>query len=397
MNRGSRGPSADAFYNNRYQENRGLRRNIRDEQRRREIQGFPESNYRDTRQIQSEVANPYRLEIYLNVTGDYERKMLKYYPWMSNINLKPQSQYPYIFYNSVLQLNKALLRRANIGEDPQEIFSNLTNYRMLLQYANTKLTSEMRKNPTTLVGTGENRMPYAWSIFPKNMKFLKNIYFKQGLFFYDQNNRKYVIRSSKVSYMEPKDPTKLDTWEVHFDIAVIDSEKNPGLMDIMAGNCNDKAKEIDDISYELFGDTLGLYKANLNRERKLACPYGSENCAVNERRRSDRDRYDRGSYDRDRYERARYDRSNYDRGNYDRDTYDRYNRSRDGYDRYNRDRSSDRDRYGRDYGEMSTRDLASQWRNFYSDMNRRRTIGGKKSRKKSKTKKKRKMKKTRKK
>ena len=314
MNRGSRGPSADAFYSNRYQENRGLRRNIRDEQRRREIQGFPESNYRDMRQIQSEVANPYRLEIYLNVTGDYERKMLKYYPWMSNINLKPQSQYPYIFYNSVLQLNKALLRRANIGEDPQEIFSNLTNYRMLLQYANTKLTSEMRKNPTTLVGTGENRMPYAWSIFPKNMKFLKNIYFKQGLFFYDQNNRKYVIRSSKISYMEPKDPTRLDTWEVHFDIAVIDAEKNPGLMDIMAGNCNDKAKEIDDISYELFGDTLGLYKANLNRERKLACPYGSENCAVNERRRSDSDRYYRGNYDGDRY--------------------DRYNRSRDGYDRY---------------------------------------------------------------
>ena len=393
MNRGSRGPSADAFYSNRYQENRGLRRNIRDEQRRREIQGFPESNYRDMRQIQSEVANPYRLEIYLNVTGDYERKMLKYYPWMSNINLKPQSQYPYIFYNSVLQLNKALLRRANIGEDPQEIFSNLTNYRMLLQYANTKLTSEMRKNPTTLVGTGENRMPYAWSIFPKNMKFLKNIYFKQGLFFYDQNNRKYVIRSSKISYMEPKDPTRLDTWEVHFDIAVIDAEKNPGLMDIMAGNCNDKAKEIDDMSYELFGDTLGLYKANLNRERKLACPYGSENCAVNDRRRSDSDRYDRGNYDGDRYDRYNRSRDGYDRYA----SYDRYNRdSYDRYNRYNRDRSG-RDRSGRDYGEMSTRELASRWRDLNSDVNRRRTIGGKKSRKKPKPRKRRKMKKTRKK
>ena len=392
MNRGSRGPSADAFYSNRYQENRGLRRNIRDEQRRREIQGFPESNYRDTRQIQSEVANPYRLEIYLNVTGDYERKMLKYYPWMSNINLKPQSQYPYIFYNSVLQLNKALLRRANIGEDPQEIFSNLTNYRMLLQYANTKLTSEMRKNPTTLVGTGENRMPYAWSIFPKNMKFLKNIYFKQGLFFYDQNNRKYVIRSSKISYMEPKDPTRLDTWEVHFDIAVIDAEKNPGLMDIMAGNCNDKAKEIDDISYELFGDTLGLYKANLNRERKLACPYGSENCAVNERRRSDSDRYDRYNRGRDGYDRyASYDRYNRDRSGRDRSDRDRSDRDRSGRDR------SDRDRYDRDYGEMSTRELASRWRDLNSDVNRRRTIGGKKSRKKSKPRKRRKMKKTRKK
>ena len=202
--------------------------------------------------------------------------------------------------------------------------------------------------------------------------------------------------------MEPKDPTRLDTWEVHFDIAVIDAEKNPGLMDIMAGNCNDKAKEIDDISYELFGDTLGLYKANLNRERKLACPYGSENCAVNERRRSDSDRYYRGNYDGDRYDRYNrgrdgYDRyASYDRYNRDRSDRDRSGRDRSDRDRYGRDRS-DRDRYDRDYGEMSTRELASRWRDLNSDVNRRRTIGGKKSRKKSKPRKRRKMKKTRKK
>ena len=359
MNRGSRGPSASNYYSNRNQYNRSLRRNVRNEQRNRALQGFSESNYNDARQVQSEVANPHRLEIFLNVNGDYKKKMLQYYPWMSDINLKPQSQYPYIFYNSVLKLNDALLRKADIGEDKKEIFSNLTNYRKLLQYANRKLTTEMRKNPTTLIGTGNNTMPYAWSILPQNMKFIQKIYFKSGAFFYDQNNRKYVIRKSTISYMEPKNATKLDTWEIHFDISVIDAEKNPGMLDIMSGNCNDKAKEIDDIAYQLFGDTLGFYIEDLTPNRKLGCPYGSENCVVNGRSTSSNNRYGR-----------------------DRDSSSSYGRSNRDSDRYT------------DYGEMSTRELASRWRDLDGDINKRR-IGGKKTRKNKKMRKRKKRKQTR--
>ena len=421
---GSSDTPAENYYRDINRKNREFNRNVRDEQRRREIQGFPENNYRDTRQVQSEVGNPHRLEIYLNVDGDYKKKLLKYYPWMSDINLKPQSQYPYIFYNSVLRLNKALLRKANIGEDPKEIFSNLTNYRKLLQYANRNLITEMRKNPTEIVGPGD--ISYARSILKKNMDFLKNIYFKPKQFFYDNNNRKYVIRKSNISYMEPKNEDRQDTWEIHFDIAVIDAEKNPGMLDLMRGNCNDKAKEIDDIAYQLFGDTFGFYIENLIPERKLGCAYGNENCVV-DKRTSDSDRYgsdrygsDRYGSDRygsDRYGSDRYDRYGSDRygsdryGRYGSDRYDRYGSDRYGSDRYRSDRY-DSDRYGSDryrsdrydsdrydsdryrsdrydsdryysdrYG-RDRRELDPNWRDIDRDiMQRRRIPGGKKTRK----------------
>lgn len=155
----------------------------------------------------------------------------------------------------------------------EEIISILTSRTLFTKFLN-KIIKKKDFKKITLKEADEK------GIVKHNMNFYKDLFFNKRKFYF--NGVAFTIRKSNmINYSAP---TKLPTtvpaylnYELVVNLSLIKTSRATRV-NMMRENCKDKAKRINDLSKELFGKSLGLYKeedSELNLRELLPAMFSS--------------------------------------------------------------------------------------------------------------------------
>jgi hypothetical protein len=173
-----------------------------------------------------------------------------------------------IYFPPTIKLTKKLFDDILPEND---IISILTSASLFASFLNKVIKTKDFKKITL-------KEAYEKGIVKDNMNFYKELFFNKRKIYL--NGVAFTIRKSNIiDYSAPTTlpPTRYLNYEMVVNLSVIKTSRATRV-NMMRENCKDKAKRIDDLSKELFGKSLGLYKeedSDLSLRELLPAMYSS--------------------------------------------------------------------------------------------------------------------------
>lgn len=211
------------------------------------------------------------ISITLDLTGDV-RLRLKYSPAMSDPGIRSNT----IYFLPTVALNKDIIANAKTGKSGIALYTDAAAY--------TKLIRHIRKSsgfqPLTKPEAKQQGITYG------NMKFYEETIFPRGAIIL-VDTRAYKIRKSKIV---ASDEDSGDDYQMTLEVDVLKAA-NAGRIQMARRDCRDKAKEIDELTSELFGTSLGLWEKEAPAPKQvLPAMYTSKKTGVASASRGERPR-----------------------------------------------------------------------------------------------------------
>ena len=181
------------------------------------------------------------LSIILNVSGDLARNKISYTPSMTNPGIKTNT----IYFLPTVRITDKLVREARTGKYGIEVFTDLAAFIKLTRYI-------QRQRGFTPISISEAE---AAGVVESNYEYFRSLLFgrKKDVLI---ESRAYTIRKSKIA----GGSNRPGVYQMTVDADVI-LKTRAGAVEMKRRDCRDQAKEIDDMAAELFGVSLGLWKA----------------------------------------------------------------------------------------------------------------------------------------
>lgn len=181
------------------------------------------------------------LSIILNVSGDLARNKISYVPSMTNPGIKTNT----IYFLPTVRITDKLVREARTGKYGIEVFTDLAAFIKLTRYV-------QRQRGFTPISISEAE---AAGVVESNYEYFRSLLFgrKKDVLI---ESRAYTIRKSEIA----GGSNRPGVYRMTVDADVI-LKTRAGAVEMKRRDCRDQAKEIDDMAAELFGVSLGLWKA----------------------------------------------------------------------------------------------------------------------------------------
>ena len=211
------------------------------------------------------------ISITLDLTGDV-RLRLQYTPSMTDPGIKERT----IYFLPTVALSKGLIANAKTGKKGIALYTDAAAY--------TKLVRHIRTSPSFQPLTRQEAIQEGVTF--RNMKFYEETLFPRGAILL-VDTRAYKIRKSKIV---STDTDSGDNYGMTIEVDVLKAA-NAGRVQMARRDCKDRAKEIDELTTELFGTSLGLWQATAPPPtRALPAMYTSEKTGIASASRGERPR-----------------------------------------------------------------------------------------------------------
>lgn len=211
------------------------------------------------------------ISITLELTGDI-RSRLQYNPSMSNPGISDKT----IYFLPTVPLSKSIISKAETGKTGIALFTDPRAFTKLVRY----IRKSPNFQPLTKAEAKQEGVTY------KNMKFYEETLFSRGTILL-VDTRAYKIRKSKIV---ATDTQSGDRYGLTVEVDVLKAS-NAGRVQMARRDCHDRAKEIDDLTAELFGTSLGLWKGVTPAPKEaLPAMYTSEKTGIASASRGERPR-----------------------------------------------------------------------------------------------------------
>jgi hypothetical protein len=180
------------------------------------------------------------ISINLDLTGDI-RMRLQYTPSMTDPSIRDKT----IYFLPTVAMSKALISKAQTGKTGIALYTDPAAFTKLVRY----IRSSPDFQPLTRAEAKQEGVTY------RNMKFYEETLFPRGSTLLI-DTRAYKIRKSKII---ATDTDSGDNYRLSLEVDVLKAASS-GRIQMARRDCQDRAREIDDLTTELFGTSLGLWK-----------------------------------------------------------------------------------------------------------------------------------------